>query len=99
MKLTKSQLKQLIKEEFETIQELETNGENGVPEKPARPERAQAATASKATSLRSRERATEKVTDPVAAAQLLFKQLQGFSAEIDKAATMRNLITLIKQSS
>ena len=92
MKLTKSQLKQLIKEEFETIQELETNGENGVPEKPARPERAQAATASKATSLKARERATEKVTDPAAAAELLFKQLQGFSEKLNKSTTVRNLI-------
>ena len=99
MKLTKPQLKQLIKEELETIQELETSGENGVPEKPARPGRAQAATASKATSLKGRERASERVTDPMAAAELLYKQMQGFSEKLNKSTTMRNLIALIKQSS
>jgi len=102
MKLTKPQLKQLIKEELETIQELETSGESGAPEEPARPEvraRSQAATASKATSLAARTRATERVTDPVAGAQILFKQLQGFSDKLDKATVMRNLIKLVKQSS
>jgi len=98
MKLTKSQLKQLIKEELETIQE--TNGENGAPEtEPAASERSQAATVSRGANLAARERASVKVTDPIAAAELLFKQMQSFSDKLNKTTTMRNLIALVKQSS
>lgn len=98
MKLTKTQLRQLIKEELKVIQEA--NGESAVSQKSTAPrDRSQTATVGRASSLAMRQKATEKVTDPVAAAQLLFKQLQGFSDKIDKATVMRNLIRLVKQSS
>tara|TARA_R110000824_G_scaffold222631_1_gene410363 strand:+ start:575 stop:865 length:291 start_codon:yes stop_codon:yes gene_type:complete len=96
MKLTKSQLKQLIKEELEAVQEIE----NGAPEtEPAASERSQAATVSRGANLAARERASVKVTDPIAAAELLFKQMQSFSDKLNKTTTMRNLIALVKQSS
>jgi hypothetical protein len=95
MKLTKSQLKEIIKEEMKNISEEDAS----TPSAGGPRDRSQTATVGRASSLAMRQKATEKVTDPVAAAQLLFKQLQGFSTEIDKATVMRNLIRLVKQSS
>jgi|TARA_R110002110_G_scaffold375073_1_gene584844 hypothetical protein len=102
MKLTKSQLKEIIKEEITHLKEYGVAGPAGTDQSVsavAPRERSQTSTVGRASSLATRQTATEKVTDPVAASQLLFKQLQNFSDKLDKTMVMRNLIKLVRDSS
>ena len=102
MKLTKSQLKEIIKEEITHLKEYGVAAPAGTDQSVsavAPRERSQTSTVGRASSLATRQTATEKVTDPVAASQLLFKQLQNFSDKLDKTMVMRNLIKLVRDSS